>query len=146
MPREPTIFREVSKVCDCKDVLITPGGCSWLHAAVSIRKREPDDGKKAIEAAFKGHSSMKHVFVVDDDINIHDPNEIEWAFATRFQGDKDMIIKPNEKGSSLDPSSNLETRETCKIGFDLTIPAGKDPKSFKKPKLPMKINLNNYLE
>jgi UbiD family decarboxylase len=146
MPREPTIFREVSKVCECKDVLITPGGCSWLHGAVSIRKRNPDDGKKAIEAAFRGHKSMKHVFVVDDDIDIHNPYEIEWAFATRFQGDKDMVIKPKEKGSSLDPSSNLETRETCKIGFDLTIPEGKDPKDFKKPGLPMGLKIEDYLE
>ena len=146
MPREPTIFKEVSKVCECLDVYITPGGCSWLHGAVKIRKKNPDDGKKAIEAAFRGHKSMKHVFVVDEDIDIHNPNEIEWALATRFQGDKDMVIKPKVKGSSLDPSSNLETRETCKIGFDLTIPAGRDPKDFKKPELPMKINLEDYLE
>ncbi len=146
MPREPTIFREVSKVCDVKDVLVTPGGCSWLHGAVSIHKKNPDDGKKAIEAAFNGHKSMKHVFVVDEDIDIHNPYEIEWAMATRFQGDKDMVIKPREKGSSLDPSSNLETRETCKIGFDLTIPSGKDPKGFKKPELPMKIRVEDYLE
>ena len=53
MPREPTVFNEVNKVCDCKDVLVTPGGCSWLHGAVSISKKESDDGKKAIEAAFK---------------------------------------------------------------------------------------------
>ncbi len=145
MPREPTIFREVSKVCECKDVLITPGGCSWLHAAVSIKKRNPDDGRKAIEAAFKGHKSLKHVWVVDDDINIHDPNEIEWAMATRFQGDRDLVIK-REKGSSLDPSSELETRMTTKMGFDLTIPSGRDPKDFKKPELPLKLELKDYLE
>lgn len=145
MPREPTIFREVSKVCECKDVLITPGGCSWLHAAVSIKKRNPDDGRKAIEAAFKGHKSLKHVWVVDDDINIHDPNEIEWAMATRFQGDRDLVIK-REKGSSLDPSSELETRMTTKMGFDLTIPSGRDPKHFKKPELPLKLDLKDYLE
>jgi 2,5-furandicarboxylate decarboxylase 1 len=144
MPREPTIFREVSKVCECKDVLVTPGGCSWLHAAVSIKKKNPDDGKKAIEAAFKGHKSLKHVFVVDEDIDIHDPNEIEWAMATRFQGDRGIITK-REKGSSLDPSSDLETRETTKMGFDLTIPAGRDPESFKKPELPMKLDLKDYL-
>ena len=144
MPREPTIFREVSKVCECKDVLITPGGCSWLHAAVSIRKKAPDDGQKAIEAAFKGHKSLKHVWVVDDDINIHNPNEIEWAMATRFQGDRDIITK-KEKGSSLDPSSDFETRETTKMGFDLTIPAGRDTKDFKKPELPMKLNVKDYL-
>ncbi|MCK4405693.1 MAG: UbiD family decarboxylase [Hadesarchaea archaeon] len=145
MPREPTIFREVSKVCECKDVLITPGGCSWLHAAVSIRKKAPDDGRKAIEAAFKGHKSLKHVWVVDDDIDIHNPNEIEWAMATRFQGDRDIVTK-KEKGSSLDPSSDFETRETTKMGFDLTIPAGRDPKDFKRPELPMKLNVKDYLK
>jgi 2,5-furandicarboxylate decarboxylase 1 len=119
MPREPTIFREVAKVCDVKDVLVTSGGCSWLHGAVKIHKKNSDDGRKAIEAAFKGHKSMKHVFVVDDDINIHEPTEIEWAMATRFQADKNMITR-REKGSSLDPSSDMETQMTCKAGFDLT--------------------------
>ncbi|MEW5937730.1 MAG: UbiD family decarboxylase [Candidatus Thermoplasmatota archaeon] len=143
MPREPTIFREVSKVCECKDVYITPGGCSWLHAAISIRKKDPEDGRKAIEAAFKGHRSVKHVFVVDEDIDIHNPQELEWAMATRFQGDKDMIMK-KEKGSSLDPSSDMATRMTTKIGFDMTIPAG-SPKDFKRPALPMKIRTEDYV-
>ena len=44
MPREPTIFSEVNKVCECRRVNITPGGCSWLHAAVSIKKKSEDDG------------------------------------------------------------------------------------------------------
>ncbi|MDI6820107.1 MAG: UbiD family decarboxylase [Candidatus Hodarchaeaceae archaeon] len=145
MPREPTIFREVSKVCECKDVLITPGGCSWLHAVVSIRKKGPDDGRKAIEAALRGHKSLKHIFVVDDDIDIHNPGEVEWAMATRFQGDRDMIIR-REPGSSLDPSSDLETRDTAKVGFDLTIPWGRDKREFRKPDLPMKLDLKDYLE
>jgi 2,5-furandicarboxylate decarboxylase 1 len=144
MPREPTIYREVAKVCDVKDVLVTSGGCSWLHGAVSIRKKNPDDGRRAIEAAFKGHKSMKHVFVVDDDIDIHDPNEIEWAMATRFQADKNMIMR-REKGSSLDPSSDMDTQMTCKVGFDLTIPEG-SKKEFKRPTVPMKLNLDDYLE
>jgi 2,5-furandicarboxylate decarboxylase 1 len=143
MPREPTIYREVAKVCDVKDVLVTPGGSSWLHGAVSIHKKHPDDGRKAIEAAFKGHKSMKHVFVVDDDINIHDPTDIEWAMATRFQADKNMTTF-REKGSSLDPSSDMDTQMTCKAGFDLTIPEG-GKKEFKRPTLPMKLNLDDYV-
>ncbi|MCK4633631.1 UbiD family decarboxylase, partial [Candidatus Bathyarchaeota archaeon] len=54
MPREPTIFNEANKVCECKDVCITIGGCSWLHAVVQIKKQNADDGKRAIKAAFKG--------------------------------------------------------------------------------------------
>ena len=103
MPREPTIFKEVNKVAKCLDVSITPGGCSWLHAAVKIKKAKEEDGKNAIEAAFKGHSSLKHAFIVDEDIDILNPSEIEWAMATRFQADKDLVIKDKSKGSSLDP-------------------------------------------
>jgi 3-polyprenyl-4-hydroxybenzoate decarboxylase len=66
--------------------------------------------------------------------------------ATRFQGDKDLVIKQNQKGSSLDPSSNLETRETTKLGFDLTIPSDRKPEDFKIPELPMNIDISEYLE
>ncbi|MBN1453690.1 MAG: UbiD family decarboxylase, partial [Anaerolineales bacterium] len=91
MPREPTIFRKVNEVARCLDVNVNPGGCSWLHAIVQIDKQNEDDGKKAIEAAFAGHSSCKHVYVVDKDIDIYNPLEVEWAMATRFQGDRDLV-------------------------------------------------------
>ena len=146
MPREPTIFREVSKYVDCFDVRITPGGCSWLHAAVKIRKQHGDDGRRAIEAAFAGHSSMKHVFVVDEDIDIDDPRSLEWAMATRFQGHRDLVVRQGEKGSSLDPSANPETRETTKLGFDMTIPAGGAPEKFLRPEPPVKVDLKDYLK
>ena len=131
MPREATIYKEVSRVCDVVDVSLSYGGCSWLHGIVKIRKKRKDDGIRAIEAAFRGHRSMKHVFVVDDDIDIYDSHQVEWAMATRFQGSKDMIIK-REKGSSLDPSADPITRETTKIGFDLTIPFDRDKKFFER--------------
>lgn len=146
MPREPTIWKEVNKVCDCKAVLITPGGCSWLHAAIKIKKKGPEDGKNAIDAAFRGHKSMKHVFVLDEDININKPGEIEWAMATRFQGDKDIYSFPNSKGSSLDPSADSVTRKTCKTGFDLTIPWGKNPDDFRRIENAMNIKIDDYLE
>jgi len=147
MPREPTIFNEVNKVCDCKDVYITPGGCSWLHAVVQIKKRNPDDGKKAIKAAFEGHKSLKYCVVVDDDINIYDTNEVEWALSTRFQADKDAVILPNQPGSSLDPSGDLaegKKATTCKMGLDATIPLRETGKGFKKEQY-RKVDLNKYL-
>jgi UbiD family decarboxylase len=143
MPKEPTIFREVNRVCECKDVYITPGGCSWLHGVVSIKKKNADDGIKAIEAAFQGHKSMKHVFIVDDDIDVHDPSEGEWAMATRFQDG--LVIKRKQVGSSLDPSADPETRETTKIGFDFTRPLDKPEEAFKKVELPLKLNPEDYL-
>lgn len=146
MPREPTIFREVSAVCECLDVCVTPGGCSWLHAAVKIRKRDPQDAKRAIKAAFQGHASLKHVFVVDEDIDIEDPSALEWAMATRFQADKDLVVKPHEKGSSLDPSSDQSTRETAKAGFDLTIPDPGRKKMFARVEPPLRIELDDYVD
>jgi 2,5-furandicarboxylate decarboxylase 1 len=147
MPKEPTIFNEVNKICECRDVYITPGGCSWLHAVVQIRKKNPDDGKKAIQAAFQGHKSLKHCVIVDDDINIYDPNDVEWAIATRFQADKNAVILPNQPGSSLDPSGDLtegKKARTCKMGLDATIPSGKTDKSFTKEQY-RKVDLNTYL-
>jgi 2,5-furandicarboxylate decarboxylase 1 len=147
MPREPTIFNEVNKVCKCTDVYVTPGGCSWLHAVVQIQKRDTEDGKKAIVAAFQGHKSMKHCVIVDDDIDIYDPNDVEWAIATRFQADKNIVIVPNQPGSSLDPSGDLtegKKARTCKMGLDATIPSGKTDKSFVKERY-RKVDLNNFL-
>jgi UbiD family decarboxylase len=136
MPREPTIYRKVNEVVRCLDVSITPGGCSWLHAVVQIDKQADDDGRKAIQAAFAGHRSCKHVFVVDDDIDIYDPQQVEWAMATRFQGDSDLVVRPREQGSSLDPSADGETHLTTKLGFDLTRPLKAHGKAFEKVKFP----------
>ena len=147
MPKEPTIFNEVNKVCQCKDVYITPGGCSWLHAVVQIKKQDADDGKKAITATFEGHKSLKHCVVVDEDINIYDPHDVEWAIATRFQADKNAIILSNQPGSSLDPSGNLtegKKATTAKAGFDATAPLISTGKGFKKVDY-VKVDLNKYL-
>lgn len=136
MPREPTIFKKVNDVVRCLDVNVNPGGCSWLHAIVQIDKRSEEDGLRAIQAAFEGHRSCKHVFVVDKDIDIYDPLEVEWALATRFQGDRDLLIKDREPGSSLDPSADPETKLTTKIGFDLTKPLSAEEVHFSKAAFP----------
>ena len=131
LPREPTMFREVKKIVDCVNVNLTKGGCSWLHGVVSIRKKNEDDGIKAIEAAFNGHKSMKHVVIVDEDIDVNNPEEVEWALATRVQTDKNFYVFPDQKGSSLDPSADSITRKTAKAGIDATMPL-KDKEKFKK--------------
>jgi len=147
MPKEPTIYNEVSKVVDCKNVFVTMGGGSWLHGVVQITKKHPDDGKKAIEAAFNGHKSMKHVTIVDDDVDIYNPLAVEWAMATRFQGDKDMVVIPDSPGSSLDPSGKHEEGKktlTTKIGFDATIPSDVDKKKYEVVKY-KKVDIDDYL-
>lgn len=147
MPKEPTIFAEVNKVVNCTGAAITPGGTSWLHAVVQIDKQHQDDGRKAIEAAYKGHGSLKHVWVVDTDVDLFDSADVEWAFATRFQADKDLIMFENQRGSSLDPSGTHEKGKksrTTKAGFDCTIPFGADKTKFVRGEYGS-VNLDNYL-
>jgi 2,5-furandicarboxylate decarboxylase 1 len=145
MPREPTVFRKVKeRGVDVLDVNITPGGASWLHVAVKIRKKNEDDGLRALEAAFSGHSSAKHVWVYDEDIDIYDEQEREWAMATRFQGDVDLLIKDREPGSSLDPSAEPKTKMTTKIGFDCTKILDSKGKSYEKAAFP-EVDIDKYL-
>jgi len=144
LPREPTIFREVNQVVRCLDVNISPGGSSWLHAIIQIDKQSDEDGQKAIQAAFNGHRSCKHVFVVDSDIDIYNPLAVEWAMATRFQGDRAMVIKDREPGSSLDPSAEAGSKITTKIGFDLTKSLEGAPVHFEKAEFP-EIDLTRFI-
>ncbi len=125
LPREPTLFQAVAEVADCRAVNITPGGMNWLHAVVQIAKHRPEDGRRAIEAAFRGHGSLKHVVVVDDDVDLYDPAAVEWAIATRFQADQDLVVLPDQPSSSLDPSAKLAPglkARSAKMGLDATIP------------------------
>jgi len=147
MPREATIFREVSRVCACLDVRLTAGGSSWLHVVVRIRKEKEDDPRNALEAAFRGHPSLKHAVVVDEDVDLDDPDAVEWAISTRAQLDHDLLLKPNELGSSLDPSADQVTRRTCKAGLDATIPIGASMDPFMKAKIPLEdgMRVEDYL-
>jgi UbiD family decarboxylase len=84
---------------------------------------------------------------VDEDIDIYNPHDVEWAVATRFQADKNAVILPNQRGSSLDPSGDLtegKKARTCKMGLDATIPLGKRDKSFKKESY-RKVELNKFV-
>ncbi len=119
VPYEPRIYRAVGEVTTVKNVVLTEGGCCYLHAVVQIEKQTEGDGKNAIMAAFAAHTSLKHVVVVDEDINIFDPNDVEFAIATRVKGDMDILIIPNVRGSSLDPRGDPDGT-TTKVGVDAT--------------------------
>ena len=145
MPREPTVFKKIKeRGINVLDVYITPGGASWLHVAVKIQKKNEDDGLQALEAAFAGHKSAKHIWVYDDDIDIYSDEEREWAMATRFQADVDLLIKDPEPGSSLDPSAEPGTKLTTKCGFDCTKVIDSKGKSFDKARFP-EVDIKKYL-
>ncbi len=101
---------------------VTPGGCCHWHIIAAIKK-QPGEGKNAI-AALLSIADIKHVVVTDDDIDVFDPTEVEWAIATRVQADRDVVIISNARSKPLDPSlpptDGIPT--TAKMGIDATIP------------------------
>ena len=134
LPREASIYASVKRVVPrVGKVRLTPASGGWLHAVVSIAKNHEGDGKNAIMAAFAGHPSLKHVVVVDLDVDPEDPREVEWAIATRFQADRDLVLIRSARGSTLDPSA--EDGMTSKMGLDATRPldAGIE---FEKARIP----------
>ncbi|MDF0591087.1 UbiD family decarboxylase [Candidatus Methanocrinis natronophilus] len=135
IPYEPLIFRAASKVTDVRNVLLTEGGCSYLHAVVQIRKRDEAEPRRVIEAAFEAHKSLKHVIVVDEDIDIYSLEDLEYAVATRVKGDEDAVIYPNVRGSTLDPRS--ADGITTKMGIDATMTLGEVEKFIRiRPETP----------
>ena len=120
LPQEPRIFKAVKNaVPTIENVVLTEGGCCWLHSVVSINKQTEGDGKNAIMAALSAHPSLKHCVVVDRDVDVFDAEDVEYAIATRVKGDRDIMIVPNVRGSSLDPVAESDGT-TTKIGVDAT--------------------------
>ncbi len=124
-PYEPKIYQSVAGVTNVKDVYLTPGGAGYFHAVVQIKKMTEGDGKNAIMAAFAAHTSLKHVVIVDEDIDIYDPSDVEFAIATRVRADKDVMIISGVRGSSLDPC-RIGDGMNVKAGVDATIPLGSE--------------------
>ncbi|MBL7249567.1 UbiD family decarboxylase [Alloalcanivorax marinus] len=135
IPREATMLAHLQRSFpSVRDVHLARGGVCRYHLYVQIDKRSEGEGKNVILGALGGHYDIKHVVVVDTDVNIHDPNEVEWAVATRFQADRDLVLVHDSQGSKLDPS----TRDGVgsKMGFDATVPLDAPPMRFKRIRVP----------
>lgn len=122
LAREVTLLNSVRQVvAGVQDVHITLAGVGRYHAVIRIRKRTEGDGKQALLAAFASDKDLKHVVAVDEDVDICNPAEVEWAIATRVQADLDVFIVPGAMGSPLEPSHNLRG-VSAKMGIDATCP------------------------
>jgi len=149
MPIESKLNGELKKTYpQTQQVSMTNGGCNWLHAVVQIKKKRESDPKKIIKKIFESHRSLKQVTVVDEDIDPNDAESVEYAMATRFQADNDLIILTNIRGSSLDPSSDQQKLQTAKMGIDATRSLSKRPEGFELAKIPKidKIKLEKYFK
>jgi 3-polyprenyl-4-hydroxybenzoate decarboxylase len=91
------------------------------HVRVALRPRHPGDARNAIAAAFGSLGEVKHVFVVDPDVDVFSDAQMDWALATRFQGDRDLVVAAGMRAVPLDPSLR-GARTGAKVGFDLTLP------------------------
>jgi len=131
IPREATMLENLQRTFpSVRDVRLTRGGTCRYHLVVKMHKTSEGEPKIVIMAAFGLHYDIKHVVVVDMDVDIDDPNEIEWAIATRFQADRDLVVVSGAQGSALDPSSNRGI--SAKMGFDATKPLRTEPFAFKR--------------
>jgi 2,5-furandicarboxylate decarboxylase 1 len=110
------------------------------HLYVQIRKRQEGEAKNVMLGAFAGHYDVKHVIVVDEDVDIHNPTEVEWAVATRFQADRDLVIVPESQGSKLDPSTRNGVG--AKMGLDATKPLTASEMMFKRIRVPGEENVD----
>lgn len=119
--REAGLYNAVRAVVPTvRQVALTEGGACRFHAVVSIAKRFEGEGKLAMLAAFTNQDLVKHVTVVDDDIDVHDPREVEWAVATRMRAHEDVVMVPGVKSNPVDPAS--QDRTVTKLGIDATLP------------------------
>ena len=101
----------------------TAGGSNALR--ISIKQHMVGEARNAMAALFGGLRQLKHVWVYDEDVDIRDEQQVEWAFGTRFQADQDIVMLTGIMGMPMDPS--LQGRRTgAKAGFDCTRPFGRN--------------------
>ena len=119
---EVAIFDAVRRVVPgIKNVHATNPGGGLFHAVISIEKQVEGEGKTAIMAAFGAYSALKHVVIVNDDVDIFDMADVEWSIATRVQADRDVVIISGACGSTLDPCFEVYGTGS-KMGIDATYP------------------------
>ncbi|MER1965982.1 UbiD family decarboxylase [Castellaniella sp. GW247-6E4] len=161
IPREATLLGHLrGSHPQVQDVHLSVGGVCRYHLYVRLRKTHEGLPKNVILAAFGAHYDIKHVVVVDDDVDVHDPQQVEWAVATRFQASRDLVVVHGAQGSVLDPSTTLYARShgegaddatvhglSAKMGLDATRPVHYEGHVFTKVRIPgeQEVDLDEVL-
>lgn len=126
---EVTVWRALeTAVREVHAVYSLPSSGGAFNLRVAIRQRVPGEARNAIAAVFGCLANVKHVFVVDPDIDIFSDEQIDWALATRFQADRDLVVQSGFRAMPLDPSLPA-SRTWAKAGFDLTLPLSRPGES-----------------
>jgi 2,5-furandicarboxylate decarboxylase 1 len=146
VPREAALLKAVRQtVPTVKDVCMPVSGTCRFHAYISLAKRAPGQAKNAICAAFAADMLLKHVVIVDEDIDVFDDERVLWAVANRFQADRGLVVIANAQGSELDPSA-APGGVNAKMGIDATKPLTGFPPELQVPDDVMqRIRLRDFL-
>jgi 2,5-furandicarboxylate decarboxylase 1 len=146
VPREAALLKAVRQtVPTVKEVCMPVSGTCRFHAYISIAKRAPGQAKNALCAAFAADMLLKHVVIVDDDIDVFDEERVLWAVANRFQADRGLVVIADAQGSELDPSAG-PGGVNAKMGLDATKPLTGFPPELRVPDDVMKrIRLGDFL-
>jgi 2,5-furandicarboxylate decarboxylase 1 len=150
IPREATLLALLQRSHPgVSDVHLSIGGVGRYHLHVKFKKKREGEAKNVILCAFGAHYDLKQVTVVDDDVDVHDPLQVEWAVATRFQADRDLVVIAGAQGSVLDPSTTVGMEMpdgapppahmqgiSAKMGIDATRPVVYHEHVFTKVKVP----------
>ncbi len=130
---------------------VSTGGCGQFHVVAAIKKR-PGEGKNALMALLSS-ASFKYAVVVDDDIDVYDPDRVEWAIFSRVQADRDVIIISDARAKPLDPSLQAPKPPavlplTSKMGIDATIPEYANRERYTTITYPFmnEVRLKDYLD
>ena len=147
IPREATLLAHLKRSFpNVSDVHLSIGGVARYHLVVQMKKTREGQAKNVMLGAFGGHYDLKQVIVVDEDVDIHDPHEVEWAVATRFQADRDLVVIAGAQGSALDPSTTIGFPDNnppvewqgfgAKMGLDATKPIASSGHVFTRVRIP----------
>jgi 2,5-furandicarboxylate decarboxylase 1 len=146
IPREATLLAHLQRSHPgVTDVHLSVGGVCRYHLWVQFEKKREGEAKNVILCAFGAHYDIKQVVVVDTDVNVHDPAEVEWAIATRFQAHRDLVVVSGAQGSPLDPSTTVgesvdapphEQGIGAKMGLDATRPVVYPAHVFTRVRIP----------
>jgi len=118
LPREPLLRRFVRHLDPTADVHIPAYGNGFL-AVVQIERDNPGTPKNLAMAAMAAHINIRNVIVVDRDVDIHQPTEVQWALTNRVHWSEDVFTVPGAQGHEMDPTADQRGIST-KVGIDAT--------------------------
>ena len=136
--REATLFESVRAVVPgVRQVVLTEGGTCRFHAVISLQQRVAGEGRIAMLTAFATQDLIKHVIVVDEDIDALDPQQVEWAVATRMRAHEDLVTVRQMKSNPVDPMSI--DKMVTKLGIDATLSVPSDGAARIRPAVPDEV-------